>query len=99
MQVIAKRRLQDFWAEHPRSEQALRDWHTLVSKADWAGPQDIKEQFRKGVDFVGDNRVIFDIRNNEFRLVVHVAYRFGRVLIKFVGTHKEYDRINPEIVS
>ena len=49
-------------------------------------------------DFVGDNRVIFDIGGNKYRLIVHVAYGYGRVLIKFVGTHADYDRINPEVV-
>ena len=54
--------------------------------------------FGTTVDFVGDNRVIFDIGGNRYRLIVHVAYRFQRVLIKFVGTHQEYDRIDPEKV-
>ena len=54
--------------------------------------------FGTTVDFVGDNRVIFDIGGNRYRLIVHVAYRFKRVLIKFVGTHQEYDRIDPEKV-
>ena len=51
------------------------------------------------VDFVGDNRVIFDLGGNKYRLIVHVSFPFGRVLVKFVGTHAEYDRINPETVS
>ena len=50
------------------------------------------------VDFVGDNRIIFDIGGNKFRLIVHVAYAYGRVLVEFVGTHKEYDAINVETV-
>ena len=50
------------------------------------------------MDFVRDNRIIFDIGGNKYRLVVHVAYGFGRVLIKFVGTHREYDRIDPGTV-
>lgn len=54
--------------------------------------------FGRNVDFVGDNRVIFDIGGNKYRLVVHVSYRFRRVLIKFVGTHAQYDRIDPETV-
>jgi mRNA interferase HigB len=58
----------------------------------------VKAQFGRTVDFVGDNRLIFDIGGNKYRLVVHVAYRFNRVLIKFVGTHKEYDRIDPESI-
>ncbi len=50
------------------------------------------------VDFVGDNRVIFDIGGNKYRLVAHVSYAYRRVLVKFIGTHAQYDRINPEIV-
>ncbi len=50
------------------------------------------------MDFVGDNRVIFDIAGNKYRLIVHIAYRFKRVPVKFVGTHAEYDRINPETI-
>ncbi|HEY8874892.1 MAG TPA: type II toxin-antitoxin system HigB family toxin [Stellaceae bacterium] len=61
----------------------------------WAGPADVKEQFGTAVDFVADNRVIFDIGGNKYRLVVHVAYRFKRVLVKFVGTHAQYDKIDP----
>jgi len=50
------------------------------------------------VDFVGDNRVIFDIAGNKYRLIVHIAYRFKRVLVKFVGTHAAYNRIDPETI-
>ena len=56
-------------------------------------------QFGGSVDFIGDNRVIFDLGGNKYRLVVHVSYRFGRLLVKFIGTHAEYDRIDPETVS
>ena len=98
MQIIAKRRLRDFWERHPRSEHALRDWYDTVNRTEWNNPGDVRTIFGKGVDFVGDNRVIFDIRRNEFRLIVHVAYPFKRVLIKFIGTHAEYDRIDPETV-
>ena len=51
------------------------------------------------VDFVGDNRVIFDLGGNKYRLIVHISFAFGRVLVKFIGTHAEYDRIDPETVS
>lgn len=99
MQIVAKRTLRLFWDAHPRSRSGLSDWYTRVSAANWSGPENIRAEFGKGVDFVGDNRVIFDIRRNEFRLIVHVSYRYKRVLIKFVGTHAEYDRINPETVG
>ena len=73
-------------------------WYLMVSQADWHGPADVKAMFGTTVDFVGDNRIIFDIGGNKYRLVSHVAYKFHRVLIKFVGTHKEYDKIDPEKV-
>lgn len=59
----------------------------------------MKAVFGTTVDFVADNRVIFDIGGNKFRLIAHIAYRYNRVLIKFVGTHKEYEAIDPETVS
>ena len=76
----------------------LRTWFAIVQKSSWSGPSDVKRQFGSAVDFVSDNRAIFDIGGNKYRLIVHVAYRFKRVLIKFVGTHKDYDRIDPETV-
>ena len=93
MQVIAKRTLKLFWTRHPQAEIPLRNWYAVVDKAEWNRPADVKAMFGATVDFVEDNRVVFDIAGNKYRLVVHVAYRFKRVLIKFVGTHKEYDRI------
>lgn len=98
MQIIAKRTLKQFWEKHPKAEVPLRTWFAISGKATWNGPADIKDQFGNTVDFVTDNRVIFDIGGNKFRLIVHVAYPFKRVLIKFIGTHKEYDKINPENV-
>jgi mRNA interferase HigB len=58
----------------------------------------VKAEFGASVDFVGDNRLIFDIGGNKYRLIVHVAYAYKRVLVKFVGTHADYDRIDPEAV-
>lgn len=98
MQVIARRTLKQFWERHPRAEFPLRNWYTLANGAEWAGPADVKAMFGASVDFVHDNRIIFDIGGNKYRLVVHVAYDYGRVLVKFVGTHADYDRIDPETV-
>jgi mRNA interferase HigB len=77
----------------------LRTWYAMVDKAMWDGPADVKEQFGTSVDFIADNRVIFDIGGNKYRLVVHVAYRFERVLVKFAGTHAEYDKIDPKTIG
>lgn len=97
MQVIAKRTLKQFWERHPQAETPLKLWFLMVSKSDWNGPADVRAMFGSA-DFVADNRVIFDIGGNKFRLVVRVSYRFKRVLVKFVGTHSEYDKIKPEVV-
>ena len=99
MQVIALRTLKEFWARHPRAEGPIRAWFAVAAKAYWADPAAIKRQFGNTVDFVGDNRVIFDLGGNKYRLIVHVSYAFDRVLVKFIGTHSEYDRIDPETVS
>ena len=99
MQIIALRALRLFWEDHPQAEIPLRTWYGLVSNAVWDGPADVKQQFGASVDFVADNRVIFDIAGNKFRLVVHVAYRFKRVLVKFVGTHADYDKIDTETIG
>lgn len=95
MRIIAKRTLRTFWQRHPQAEGPLQAWFDLVSRSDWLGPSDVKAMFGTTVDFVADNRVIFDIAGNKYRLVVHIAYRLHRVLIKFVGTHAQYDRIDP----
>ena len=98
MQIVAKRTLKLFWRKRPQAEGALRSWYAIVAKATWNGPADVKAMFGANVDLVADNRLIFDIAGNNYRLVVHVAYRYKRVLIKFVGTHGEYDKIDPESV-
>ena len=98
MQVIALRTLKQFWADDPEAETPLRTWHAAVKAAEWATPADVKAQFGATVDFIADNRLIFDIAGNKYRLVVHVAYRFHRVLIKVVGRHDAYDKIDPETV-
>jgi len=99
MQVIARRTLKEFWARHPQAEGPIRAWYAIAAKAHWATPSEIKRQFGNTVDFVGDNRVIFDLGGNKYRLVVHLSFAFGRVLVKFIGTHAAYDRIDPETVS
>jgi mRNA interferase HigB len=98
MNVVARATLRAFWQRHPQSRGPLEASFADVRQATWNGPADVKADFGNTVDFIVDNRVIFDIAGNKYRLVVHIAYRFRRVLVKFVGTHAEYDRIDPETV-
>ena len=97
MQIIARRTLREFWEIHSPAEAPLRTWYALVAAAEWTGPSDVRAMFGSA-DFVGGNRVIFDIGGNKYRLIVHVAYVYKRVLVKFIGTHAEYDKINAETV-
>jgi mRNA interferase HigB len=94
---MSRRTLRAFWDVHPRAEGPLRTWYALVSKAAWDGPADIRSMFNSA-DFVADNRVVFNIGGNKFRLVVRVSYEHKRILVKFVGTHAAYDSIDPGIV-
>lgn len=98
MRVIAKRTLLAYAAKHPDAEQPLRAWYDEAASAIWKTPQDIKDHYASA-SFVANNRVVFNIKGNEYRLVVAVAYRFGVVFIKFIGTHKQYDKIDAATVE
>jgi mRNA interferase HigB len=77
----------------------LRGWYHVASRANWKKPADIKADFGATVDFIADNRVIFDIAGNKYRLIVRIVYERKRAMIKFIGTHADYDRINAETVG
>jgi mRNA interferase HigB len=94
MNVISRKTLKVFSERYPQAEIPLSTWYQIVSKGDWSGPADLKSAFGANVDFVGDNRAIFDIGGNKYRLVVHFSYKYKTALIKFVGTHEEYDGVN-----
>jgi mRNA interferase HigB len=96
--VISKQKLVQFWSRHPDAEQALRAWFEVASAAKWKTPHDIKANFASA-SFVGHNRVVFNIKGNNYRLVVAVAYVLGAMYITFVGTHQEYDVINVATVE
>jgi len=100
MRVITKGALQRYWDTPGREddEQPLKAWYAEAKTAAWKSPAQIKARYRSA-SFVGDNRVVFNIGGNKHRLVVHVNYGLGIVLIKFVGSHAEYDRIDAETVG
>lgn len=97
MRVIAVSALRAFWEKYPQAEIPLRAWYAEASRADWASPKAIKAAHRNA-SFVGNNRVVFNIKGNDFRLVVAVHYNRRMMYVRFVGTHKQYDKINVEEV-
>jgi mRNA interferase HigB len=98
MRVIAHRTLQDFWQQHPQAEQPLKAWYDEARKASWQTPADIKAHYRSA-SFVGNNRVVFNIKGNDYRLIVAIAYRVGIVYVKFIGTHAQYDAVEAATVD
>lgn len=97
MRVISRPVLRAFWAEHPDAEGPLKAWLAEAEKADWATPQDVRDRFASA-SIIADNRVVFDIRGGNYRLVVHFHYPYRIARIRFIGTHAEYDRIDAETV-
>jgi mRNA interferase HigB len=98
MRVIAKKHLSVYWLKHPETEQSLKAWYDEAIKATWKTPQEIKAQYASASILAG-NRVVFNIKGNHHRLIVSVAYQFGALYIKFIGTHAEYDKINAATVE
>lgn len=95
MRVIAVATLRTFWELHPDVEHALKAWHEEVTNAQWSQPADIKAQYRSA-SILKNRRVVFNIKGNDYRLVVAIAYKLQIVYVKFVGTHKAYDAIDAE---
>lgn len=97
MRIIARKTLQDFWRLPGRkdAEQPLRAWFKEAEAADWAVPAHIKQAYRSA-SFVGNDRVVFNIAGNKYRLVVRINYPYRVVYIRFIGTHREYDNIDVE---
>jgi mRNA interferase HigB len=93
MRIISRRKLREFWEKYPDSAIALQTWFHDVESTVWNTPADIKTVYQNA-SFVANNRVVFNIKGNHYRLVVVVVYLHGVVYIRFVGTHDEYDRID-----
>jgi mRNA interferase HigB len=93
MRVIALSRLRDFWQKHPLAALSLQSWYAIASRANWRTPSDVKLDYRHASPIAG-NRVVFNIKGNDYRLIVAMHYDRGIAYIRFVGTHTEYDRID-----
>ena len=100
MRVISKRTLREFWEKNPGYEDSkgqLEAWHAEVEKAVWKTPQEVKAQFRSA-SILKNSRIVFNIKGNNYRLVVQINYSYSMVYIRFIGTHKQYDKVDAENV-
>jgi mRNA interferase HigB len=93
VRVIAKSTLRNFWSRYNDCEEYLKSWYKEAEDAHWKSPNDIKRDFPTA-SFLPENRVVFNIKGNNYRLVVKINYHFGLVWIRFVGTHGQYNKIN-----
>jgi len=93
VRIIAKRRLRTFWKRHLKAKGPLEAWHQEVARADWSTPSEVKAQFRSA-SVLQDNRVVFNIAGNQYRLIAKIHYPYRIVYIRFIGTHADYDAID-----
>ncbi len=97
MRIISRKKLVDFWTVHADAALALQLWFKTVEKATWTSPADVKAVYRSA-DPIANDRIVFDIKGNKYRVVAHVRYGKQLVYIRFIGTHAEYDKINATTV-
>lgn len=97
MRVISKKPLREFWEKHNDAKAPLQAWYDDALRSEWRTPQEVKQRYGNA-SIIADNRLIFNIKGNDYRLIVKVHYDRGQIYIRFVGTHREYDAIDAETI-
>jgi mRNA interferase HigB len=97
VRIIAKRTLREFWRRVPQAEEPLGAWYAEARTADWTSPDAVGRRYRSA-SILRNNRVVFNVAVNRYRLVVRINYAYRIVYIRFVGTHAGHDRIDAEMV-
>jgi len=93
MRVVSRKKLIDYYTKHASSKTALEDWYKKVTKSKWNNFNEVKNDFLSA-DYVGNNRLVFNIKGNDFRLIAIVIYVSNKVYVRWIGTHSEYDKVN-----
>lgn len=91
--IYSKKVLRDFWTANPDAEDPLKRWYETVKQASWDNPADVKKGFRR-ISILKNGRILFRIKGNHYRIVVRINYRENWVFVRFIGSHKEYDKID-----
>lgn len=92
MRIITYKRIQDFSKKHSDVETSLNFWYHTTKSKEWNSFNDVKNDFQSA-DYVGNNRFVFNIKGNKYRLITIISFNAKKVYIRFVGTHAEYDKI------
>lgn len=93
MRIVTFTKIKEFTEKHANSDVALRDWYFKVKRSEWHTLQDIRHTFNS-VDYVGNNRYVFNIKGNDYRLVAIIIFASSKVYIRFIGTHSQYEKID-----
>jgi mRNA interferase HigB len=97
VRIIAKKILREFWTIHPDCEQQLKSWYQEANNSEWENPNQIKMEY-PSASILADNRIVFNIKGNNYRLIVKMNYDYRMAWIRFIGTHAEYDKINANTI-
>ncbi|WP_026350288.1 type II toxin-antitoxin system HigB family toxin [Dyadobacter beijingensis] len=97
MNVISFRKLKEFYEIHPDSKPYLTSWFKTVRKAEWKDFNSVRSDFRSA-DMIADSRIIFNVKGNRYRMVTRLSFEHRRIMIKWLGTHAEYNRINAKTI-
>ncbi|MHA6281175.1 type II toxin-antitoxin system HigB family toxin [Salinimicrobium sp. CAU 1759] len=97
MRIIAKRTLRDFWTKHADSEQQLKAWYRETEKTEWENINDLKKDY-PSASILQDNRIVFNVKGNNYRLIVKFSFEYQICWIRFIGTHAEYDKIDANTI-
>lgn len=95
--IVAKKTLKDYWESHPDCEQYLKTWYETAKNSIWLSPGDIKKTYAHA-SILYNNRVVFNIKGNSYRLIVKFNYDKQWAFIRFIGTHAEYDKIDAKTI-
>jgi mRNA interferase HigB len=98
MRIVAKSNLVSFCELHSDSKIGLLTWYEKISKHNFDSPQQVILNF-KDADYIGNNRIVFNIAKNKYRLIVSFNFNFQAGWIKFIGTHKAYDNIDAKTIE
>ncbi len=98
MRIIAIKTIRDFWEENKISEQPLKSWIQEAQNSKWSNSAELKEQYRNA-SVLGSKRVVFNIKGNDYRLIVDIEYRLQIIFVVWLGTHEQYDKINAKKVK
>ena len=98
MRIVAKKTIVAFYTWHADAKVALEDWYEKVESAEWENFAQLRMSFASA-DHVGNKRIVFNIRGNEYRLVAIVLFKVKMVYVRFIGTHQDYDKLSDEQIK